>query len=306
MSQGREFVLADIPGLIEGAHEGAGLGDRFLGHVERCRVLLHLVDATCEHAGKAYKTVRTELEAYEGHLADKIEIVALNKIDAVTPDELKKQKDRLKRAAKKTPLVLSAATGEGVQGSAAGAGRGDRRSPGVRTRPRAAAEAEPWARADAAEADLSNAARERSLTCACNFRLQNSITHRIEGGNHDRLRHCRHQRSQEGRRVLRQDLRRTGHGTLHGSDDRIIAWGGPGSGAGFGVALPYDGKPMTVGNGVMAAFGAKDKAQVDRVYKLALSLGGTCEGPPGQRSEQFYAAYFRDPEGNKLNAFVMG
>jgi GTP-binding protein len=113
-AQGREFVLADIPGLIEGAHEGAGLGDRFLGHVERCRVLLHLIDATCEHAGKAYKTVRTELEAYEGQLADKIEIVALNKIDAVAPDELKKQKDRLKRAAKKTPLLFSAATGEGV------------------------------------------------------------------------------------------------------------------------------------------------------------------------------------------------
>ena len=113
-AQGREFVLADIPGLIEGAHEGAGLGDRFLGHVERCRVLLHLIDATCEHVGKAYKTVRTELEAYEGHLADKIEIVALNKIDAVAPDELKKQRDRLKRAAKKTPLLLSAVTGEGV------------------------------------------------------------------------------------------------------------------------------------------------------------------------------------------------
>src|SRR3954463_4751598 len=112
--QGREFVLADIPGLIEGAHEGAGLGDRFLGHVERCRVLLHLIDATCEHAGTAYKTVRTELEAYEGHLADKIEIVALNKIDAVAPDELKKQRDRLKRAAKKTPLLLSGVTGEGV------------------------------------------------------------------------------------------------------------------------------------------------------------------------------------------------
>ena len=72
-----EFVLADIPGLIEGAHEGAGLGDRFLGHVERCRVLLHLIDATCEHAGNAYKTVRTELEAYEGQLAEKIELVAL-------------------------------------------------------------------------------------------------------------------------------------------------------------------------------------------------------------------------------------
>ena len=113
-SDGREFVLADIPGLIEGAHEGAGLGDRFLGHVERCRVLLHLIDATCEHAGKAYKTVRNELEAYDGQLGEKIEIVALNKIDAVEPDELKKQKDRLKRAAKKTPLLLSAATGEGV------------------------------------------------------------------------------------------------------------------------------------------------------------------------------------------------
>ncbi|XUM24735.1 GTPase ObgE [Bradyrhizobium oligotrophicum S58] len=114
-SDGREFVLADIPGLIEGAHEGAGLGDRFLGHVERCRVLLHLVDATCEHAGKAYKTVRHELEAYGGELTDKVEIVALNKIDAVDPDELKKQRDRLKRAAKKTPLLISGATGEGVK-----------------------------------------------------------------------------------------------------------------------------------------------------------------------------------------------
>ncbi|MGJ4892535.1 GTPase ObgE [Bradyrhizobium sp. HKCCYLRH3099] len=114
-ADGREFVLADIPGLIEGAHEGAGLGDRFLGHVERCRVLLHLVDATCEHAGKAYKTVRHELEAYGGELTDKVEIVALNKIDAVEPDELKKQRDRLKRAAKKTPLLISGATGEGVK-----------------------------------------------------------------------------------------------------------------------------------------------------------------------------------------------
>src|SRR3954471_22824709 len=112
---GREFVLADIPGLIEGAHEGAGLGDRFLGHVERCRVLLHLVDGTCEHAGKAYKTVRGELEAYDGHLADKIEIAALNKIDAVTADELKKQKDRLKRAAGKTPLLISGVTRAGVK-----------------------------------------------------------------------------------------------------------------------------------------------------------------------------------------------
>ncbi|MBR1216426.1 GTPase ObgE [Bradyrhizobium sp. U87765 SZCCT0131] len=111
---GREFVLADIPGLIEGAHEGAGLGDRFLGHVERCRVLLHLIDATCEHAGKAYKTIRGELEAYAESLAEKTEIVALNKIDAVDPDELKEQVKRLKRAAKKTPLLISGATGTGV------------------------------------------------------------------------------------------------------------------------------------------------------------------------------------------------
>src|SRR6202007_2215145 len=114
-ADGREFVLADIPGLIEGAHEGAGLGDRFLGHVERCRVLLHLVDATCEHAGKAYKTVRGELDAYGGQLTDKIEIVALNKIDAVTPEQLKTQRDRLRRAARKTPLLLSGATGAGVK-----------------------------------------------------------------------------------------------------------------------------------------------------------------------------------------------
>ncbi|MEZ5764557.1 MAG: GTPase ObgE [Xanthobacteraceae bacterium] len=111
---GREFVLADIPGLIEGAHEGVGLGDRFLGHVERCRVLLHLVDGTSEHAGKAYKTVRAELEAYDEGLAAKPEIVALNKADVLSPDDLKQQLARLKRAAKKTPLVVSAATGQGV------------------------------------------------------------------------------------------------------------------------------------------------------------------------------------------------
>jgi GTPase len=113
-SDGREFVLADIPGLIEGAHEGAGLGDRFLGHVERCRVLLHLVDGTGEHAGEAYKTVRAELDAYGEGLADKPEIVALNKADALTPEQLKQQTARLKRAAKRTPLVISAATGAGV------------------------------------------------------------------------------------------------------------------------------------------------------------------------------------------------
>jgi GTPase len=114
-SDGREFVLADIPGLIEGAHEGSGLGDRFLGHIERCRVLLHLVDGTGEHAGNDYKTVRTELESYGGGLADKHEIVALSKIDAMTPEHIKEQAARLKRAAKKTPLLLSAHSGAGVR-----------------------------------------------------------------------------------------------------------------------------------------------------------------------------------------------
>jgi GTP-binding protein len=113
---GREFVLADIPGLIAGAHEGAGLGDRFLGHIERCRVLLHLVDATGEHAGRDYETVRRELEAYGNGLAEKPELVALSKADAIDPATLKEQAARLKRAAKVTPYVLSSASGQGVEG----------------------------------------------------------------------------------------------------------------------------------------------------------------------------------------------
>jgi predicted lactoylglutathione lyase len=89
--------------------------------------------------------------------------------------------------------------------------------------------------------------------------------------------------------------------------DTFIAWGAPGGGAGLGLTKPFDGNAMSVGNGVMVALAAKDKAQVDRIYKLALSLGASCEGPPGPRGDGgFYAAYFRDPEGNKLNAFVMG
>jgi GTP-binding protein len=112
---GREFVLADIPGLIEGAHEGVGLGDRFLGHVERCRVLLHLVDGTGGHAGEAYKTVRAELSAYGEGLAEKPEIVALTKADAMDAAEIKEQLARLKRAAKKMPLVVSAVSGDGVK-----------------------------------------------------------------------------------------------------------------------------------------------------------------------------------------------
>ncbi|GAU82342.1 GTPase ObgE [Bosea sp. BIWAKO-01] len=111
----REMVLADIPGLIEGAHEGHGLGDRFLGHIERCRVLLHLVEGTSEHAGKAYKTVREELEAYGEGLAEKPEIVALSKVDALSPELLKEQVARLKRAAKRAPIVLSSASGQGVE-----------------------------------------------------------------------------------------------------------------------------------------------------------------------------------------------
>ncbi|MCC2099785.1 MAG: GTPase ObgE, partial [Hyphomicrobiales bacterium] len=95
---GREFVLADIPGLIEGAHEGHGLGDRFLGHVERCGALLHLIDASGEHAGRAYRIVRQELDAYGANLSDKPEIIALSKCDVVDEETLKQQLERLRRA----------------------------------------------------------------------------------------------------------------------------------------------------------------------------------------------------------------
>jgi predicted lactoylglutathione lyase len=88
--------------------------------------------------------------------------------------------------------------------------------------------------------------------------------------------------------------------------DTFISWGSMDGGAGLGVTEPFDGKPMTVGNGVMVALAARDRAEVDRIYQLALSLGGTDEGPPGPRGDEgFYAAYFRDLDGNKLNAFVM-
>jgi predicted lactoylglutathione lyase len=88
--------------------------------------------------------------------------------------------------------------------------------------------------------------------------------------------------------------------------ERFIAWGKPGGGAGLGLTAPFDGKRATVGNGVMVALEAKDKAQVDRIHQLALSLGAKDEGAPGPRGEGFYAGYFRDLDGNKLNAFVMG
>ena len=111
---GREFILADIPGLIEGAHDGVGLGDRFLGHVERTGVLLHLVSAQEEDVAKAYKTVKHELEAYGGGLEDKTEIVALSQIDVVDEDERKKKAKALAKACGRTPLQLSAATGVGM------------------------------------------------------------------------------------------------------------------------------------------------------------------------------------------------
>jgi GTP-binding protein len=111
----REFVLADLPGLIEGAHEGTGLGDRFLGHTERCNVLLHLVDGTSDDPVDAYRIVRGELDAYGHGLAEKPEIVALSKADAMTPEQIKTQSAKLKKAAGTTPLVLSSASGQGVR-----------------------------------------------------------------------------------------------------------------------------------------------------------------------------------------------
>jgi GTP-binding protein len=109
-----DFVLADIPGLIEGAHEGVGIGDRFLGHVERTAVLLHLVDATLDDPAEAYAIVRGEVGAYGAGVAEKPEIVALSKADAVPKDEMKKKARALKKAAGITPLIVSAASGEGV------------------------------------------------------------------------------------------------------------------------------------------------------------------------------------------------
>lgn len=88
--------------------------------------------------------------------------------------------------------------------------------------------------------------------------------------------------------------------------DTFIAWGTPGGAAGVALIKPADGNAATVGNGVMVALQAQDKEQVDRLYAIALEHGGTCEGPPGPRGDTFYAAYFRDLDGNKLNAFVMG
>jgi GTP-binding protein len=114
LSTVEEFVLADIPGLIEGAHEGAGLGDRFLGHVERCAVLLHLVDGAAGDVVKAWRTVREELTAYGGGLADKPELIGLNKLDAMTPREATARRYALSKASSGKVIPLSGVTGQGV------------------------------------------------------------------------------------------------------------------------------------------------------------------------------------------------
>jgi GTP-binding protein len=114
LSANERFVIADIPGLIEGASEGAGLGTRFLGHVERCKVLIHLVDGTQEDVADAYRQIRHELDAYGEGLADKPQVLALNKIDALDPDTRKARAKALKAAAGVAPLLVSGVSGEGV------------------------------------------------------------------------------------------------------------------------------------------------------------------------------------------------
>ena len=114
LSSQERFVLADIPGLIEGASEGAGVGTRFLGHVERTAVLVHLVDATHEDVGGAWRTVRTELQAYGEGLAEKSELLALNKVDALDPETRAAKADELAAAAGRTPFLVSGVSGEGV------------------------------------------------------------------------------------------------------------------------------------------------------------------------------------------------
>jgi len=114
LSAAEEFVVADIPGLIEGASEGAGLGTRFLGHVERCAVLLHLVDGAAGDVVHAWRTVRDELAAYGGGLADKPELIGLNKADAMTPREASARRAALAKASGRPVMLLSGVTGQGV------------------------------------------------------------------------------------------------------------------------------------------------------------------------------------------------
>jgi GTP-binding protein len=109
-----EFVMADVPGLIEGAHEGVGLGTRFLGHVERCKTILHLIDGTLENVGEAYVTIRRELELYNQGLAEKTEILALNKCDALTEEAIAEKTKALKKATGKEVFILSSISHRGV------------------------------------------------------------------------------------------------------------------------------------------------------------------------------------------------
>lgn len=113
-SRDREFVVADVPGLIEGAHEGIGLGTRFLGHVERCKVILHLIDGTQEDVSGAYKTIRKELELYGQDLAKKPEIIALNKCDALAPELIQEKQAQFKKKTGKKILPLSSLSRQGL------------------------------------------------------------------------------------------------------------------------------------------------------------------------------------------------
>ncbi len=114
LSHAEEFVIADIPGLIRGAHEGAGLGDRFLGHVERCAVLLHLIDGAAGNVVRAWRTIRDELEAYGGGLAEKPELLVLNKMDAMTAREASSRRAALEKASGQPVMLLSGVTTENL------------------------------------------------------------------------------------------------------------------------------------------------------------------------------------------------
>ncbi|WP_420547843.1 GTPase ObgE [Curvivirga sp.] len=113
-SDGNEFVIADIPGLIEGAHEGKGIGTRFLGHIERTRILLHLIDGSAEKVVESYKVVREELEAYGAGLADKPEVIGINKADALIPEIIDEMIEELREVTDSPIVVLSGISGEGV------------------------------------------------------------------------------------------------------------------------------------------------------------------------------------------------
>ncbi|MCI5044649.1 MAG: GTPase ObgE [Aquisalinus sp.] len=115
LGPGQSFVMADIPGLIEGAHEGQGIGDRFLGHVERCAALLHVVDGTQDDVAEAYRIIRHELEAYSPLLAAKDELIILNKIDAIPEDELSQRRDELSEVSGQQVHLVSGVTQSGVR-----------------------------------------------------------------------------------------------------------------------------------------------------------------------------------------------